>query len=147
MGNILLTSLQDGLTDRDMIDLQTGLLDMIGETGAEGAVIDVSALEVVDSYVVQTLRETVKMSRMLGCITAVSGIRPVIALALVEIGQEITDFPTALDVDRAVRLVRSMIGDDDCTIDGEASDDPAAIDEPAIGADKEPGDEAVDAND
>lgn len=112
-GNILLTSLQDGLTDRDLLDMQADLLEAIGEMEASGVVMDVSALEAVDSYTVRILGETVRMAEILGCAVVVSGIRPAVAMTLVQMEKEQRDFTTALDLENGMMLVKRMLGEDD----------------------------------
>jgi rsbT antagonist protein RsbS len=117
VGNILLTSLQDGLTDRELIDLQTDLLDTIGAKDAQGVVLDVSALEVVDSYLVRRVTDTARMASVLGCSVAISGIRPAVAMTLVELREEIGAFATALNLERGVEMVKRMIGEETDDLD------------------------------
>jgi rsbT antagonist protein RsbS len=101
-GEILLTSLQEDLTDRDIIDLQEDLLDMIGRTGSKGLVIDVTSLESIDSYLSKVLSETAAMVGALGCDVVISGIQPKVALTLLEMGSSIINVKTALDLEQGI---------------------------------------------
>ena len=92
VGNVLLASLQDDLTDRDLQEMQVSLLETIGGVEAFGVVIDVSALETVDSYIVRMLSETATMAGLLGCFVVVAGIRSTVAISLVEMEQQTSGF-------------------------------------------------------
>ena len=117
VGNILLTSLQDGLTDRELNELQTDLLDKIGARDAQGVVLDVSALEVVDSYMVRRVTDTARMASVLGCSVAISGVRPAVAMTLIRLREEFGALATALDLERGVEMVKRMIGEETDDLD------------------------------
>ena len=119
VGNILLTSLQDGLTDRELNELQTDLLDKIGARDAQGVVLDVSALEVVDSYMVRRVTDTARMASVLGCSVAISGVRPAVAMTLIRLREEFGALATALDLERGVEMVKRMIGEETDDLDAE----------------------------
>ncbi len=104
-GNILLTSLQEDLTDRDIIDLQEELLDMIGRRGSTGLVIDVTSLIRIDSYLSRVLSETAAMVGVLGCNVVISGIQPAVALTLLEVGGSIKNVKTALNLEQGIHLL------------------------------------------
>ena len=104
-GKILLTSLQEDLTDRDVIELQEELLDTIGETGSTGLVIDVTALESIDTYLSNVLSNTAAMVKVLGCEIVISGIRPNVALTLLEIDSSIKKLNTALDLEHGIQML------------------------------------------
>jgi rsbT antagonist protein RsbS len=105
-GDILLTSLQVDLTDRDIIDLQEELLDMIGQRGSTGLVIDVSSLNQIDSYLSRILSETAAMVGVLGCKVIISGIRPTVALTLLDVGATLKNVKTALNLEQGVLMLR-----------------------------------------
>ncbi|MDP6952752.1 MAG: STAS domain-containing protein [Alphaproteobacteria bacterium] len=125
-GNVLLTSLQDDLTDRDLQDMQAGVLEEIGRSAAVGLVMDVSALETVDSYIVRILSETAQMARVLGCEVVVCGIRPAVAVTLVRMDQANSDFETALDLEKGLALMRRLVDEDAIADEGTESDDDSA---------------------
>jgi len=104
-GEILLTSLQGDLTDRDIVDLQEELLDMIGQIGSTGLVIDVSAMERIDSYLSRVLSETAAMVGILGCDVVISGIQPSVALTLLEIGGPVKNVKTALNLEHGIDML------------------------------------------
>ena len=109
LGKILLTSFQDGFTDRDIIDLQYDLLEMVSKTEIEGVVIDVTALNIVDSYLANLLNVTARMVKILGAEVVISGIQPFVALTLVEIGQEALKVKTALNLERGLAMLNCTI--------------------------------------
>jgi rsbT antagonist protein RsbS len=101
-GNVLLTSFQDDLTDRDAIDLQIDLLDMIERTDADAVLMDVSSLEAVDSYQAKMLSETAAMTRLLGCDVVLSGVQPKVAMTLVELGDVLAGVQTVLNLEQGL---------------------------------------------
>lgn len=109
LGKILLTSFQDGLTDRDIIDLQDDLLEMVSKTEIEGVVIDVTELNIVDSYLANLLNVTARMVKILGAEVVISGIQPLVALSLVEIGQEALKVKTALNLERGLAMLNCTV--------------------------------------
>jgi len=104
-GNILLTSLQEDLTDRDIVDLQEDLLDIIGETGSTGLVIDVTSLDRIDSYLSRILSQTAAMVGVLGCNVVISGIQPAVAMTLLEIGGALKNVKTALNLEHGIDML------------------------------------------
>jgi rsbT antagonist protein RsbS len=95
----LVVTMHADLDDAAAQDFQEHLLVAIEKRGAGGLVIDVSALDTVDSYVAQVLANTAKMARLMGTRTVVVGMRPVVAATLVRMGMPIEGVETALDVD------------------------------------------------
>ncbi len=105
-GTTLLTSFQDDLTDRDALDLQADLLEMINQTDAKSILMDVSSMLVIDSYQAKLISETAAMSRLLGCEVVLSGIQPKVALTLVELGDAISGVQNALNVEEGIALLK-----------------------------------------
>jgi len=107
--NILLTSIQMDLTDQDALDFQSDLLRMANSTEAKGVVIDIKALDVVDSYLARILNETASMLRLLGTKTVITGMQPTVALTLVEMGRELIGVETALNFEQGVEKLQRSI--------------------------------------
>jgi len=107
LGDNLLVSIQIDLQDQDATNLQDDLSKRIVETGAHGVVIDISALELVDSFIGRMLSTVAAVSRVLDARTVVVGMRPAVAITLVELGLSLPGVETALDVERGLALIAS----------------------------------------
>ena len=107
--NILLTSLQVDLTDDDIVDFQDDLLNMVAEMNADGAVIDITAMDVVDSFMARVLNDTATMVHLLGTVGVISGMQPAVAITLIEMGRELIGVRTALDLDQGIEIVERLI--------------------------------------
>ncbi|MER7280015.1 STAS domain-containing protein [Dactylosporangium sp. NPDC000244] len=105
IGDILLVSIQIDLDDQTAMQLQEDLSDRIVETGAHGVVIDISALEIVDSFIGRMLSTIAAVSRVLDAETVVVGMRPAVAITLVELGLSLNGVRTALNVDKALEIL------------------------------------------
>jgi rsbT antagonist protein RsbS len=105
IGEILLVSIQIDLDDQTALQLQEDLSDRIVETGAHGVVIDISALEIVDSFIGRMLSTIASVSRVLDAETVVVGMRPAVAITLVELGLSLSGVRTALNVDKALDIL------------------------------------------
>ncbi|UWP78537.1 STAS domain-containing protein [Dactylosporangium fulvum] len=105
IGDILLVSIQIDLDDQTALQLQEDLADRIVETGAHGVVIDISALEIVDSFIGRMLSTIAAVSRVLDAETVVVGMRPAVAITLVELGLSLNGVRTALNVDKALEIL------------------------------------------
>jgi rsbT antagonist protein RsbS len=106
LGSTLLTTIQVELRDSVAEDFQNDVLTRIEETGATGLLIDISVLEVVDSYVARVLVETGRMARLMGTETVLVGMRPEVAATLVRMGFPVEGVRTALDVDDGLALLK-----------------------------------------
>ena len=111
MGRFLIVSIQVDMHDRLALALQDDLTNMITRTGAKGVLIDISSLDVVDSFIGRMLANIAQMSRILDARTVVVGMRPAVAITLVELGMSLTGVSTALSVERGMDLLRSAIAD------------------------------------
>lgn len=120
IGDCLLVSIQVDMHDRMAMALQDDLTSRIVTSRARGVMIDISALEIVDSFIGRMLNNIAAMSRVLDAVTVVVGMRPAVAITLVELGLTLSGVRTALDVDRGLALVRQLIDDED---DDEGTDD------------------------
>jgi rsbT antagonist protein RsbS len=109
IGGALLVSIQVDMHDRLAMQLQDDLSDRIVKTGAKGVLIDISALEVVDSFIGRMLGNIAAMSRILDAQTVVVGMRPAVAITLVELGLELEGVRTALDVDRGMEFLSDAL--------------------------------------
>jgi rsbT antagonist protein RsbS len=107
LGDHLLVSIQVDMHDQLALTLQDDLTRRIVETGATGVLIDISALEVIDSFIGRTLANTAAMSRVLDAATVVVGMRPAVAITLVELGFSLPGVRTALDVERGLAVLRA----------------------------------------
>ena len=109
MGEYLLVSIQVDMHDRLAMTLQTDLTDRIVSVHAKGVLIDISALEMVDSFIGRMLGDLAAMSRVLDAETVVVGMRPAVAITLVELGLALKGVRTALNVERGMDLLRNRI--------------------------------------
>jgi len=109
MGDCLLITIQVDMYDRLALTLQDDLTAKIHATGAKGVLIDISALEIVDSFMGRMIANTSAMARILDARTIVVGMRPAVAITLVELGLELPGIQTALDVERGMELLKASI--------------------------------------
>ena len=105
MGRVLLVTIQIDLQDQVALALQDDLSAMIERTGANGVLIDISALEIVDSFVGRMLASISGIARVLDAVTVVVGMQPAVAITLVELGLSLDGVRTALNVERGVALL------------------------------------------
>jgi rsbT antagonist protein RsbS len=106
MGEFLLVTIQVDMHDRLAMTLQDDLTAKINSTGATGVLIDISSLEIVDSFIGRMVANISSMSRILGAETVVVGMQPAVAITLVELGLSLPGVRTALDVEKGMRLLR-----------------------------------------
>jgi rsbT antagonist protein RsbS len=105
MGPVLLVSIQVDMHDQLALTLQDDLTDRIVKTRARGVLIDISSLEVVDSFIGRMLGNIAAMSKVLDAATVVVGMRPAVAITLVELGMSLAGVRTALNVERAMEIL------------------------------------------
>jgi len=104
----LIASVQVALTDADLIGLQDSLLSEAQRRRCDGVVVDVTALDVMDSFSTQTLRSLAAMLRLRGVETVIVGIQPNVAMAMVQLGLTMLDVRTALDLEEGLACLRAM---------------------------------------
>jgi rsbT antagonist protein RsbS len=109
MGDLLLVSIQVDMHDRLALQLQDDLTERVAGTGARGVLIDISALEMVDSFIGRMLGNIAAMARVLDAETVVVGMRPAVAITLVELGMSLAGVRTALDVERGMELLSASV--------------------------------------
>jgi len=109
MGRFLLVTIQVDMHDRLALTLQDDLTDRIVKTRARGVLIDISSLEVVDSFIGRMLGDIASMSRVLDAETVVVGMRPAVAITLVELGLSLPRVRTALNVEKGMELLRTSL--------------------------------------
>ena len=109
MGEFLLVSIQVDMHDRLALTLQDDLTDRIVKTRARGVLIDISSLEIVDSFIGRMLANIAAMSRVLDAETVVVGMRPAVAITLVELGMSLAGVRTALNVEQGMDTLRRRV--------------------------------------
>lgn len=105
MGELLLVTIQVDMHDRLALTLQDDLTERIVKDGAKGVLIDISALDIVDSFIGRMINNTAAMARVLDATTVVVGMQPAVAITLVELGLALTGVKTALNVEKGMVLL------------------------------------------
>ena len=109
MGDCLLVSIQVDMHDRLAMTLQDDLTERIAQTRTRGVLIDISALEIVDSFIGRMLGNIAAMARVLDAKTVVVGMQPAVAITLVELGLSLPGVQTALNVEKGIELISSTL--------------------------------------
>ncbi len=109
MGEFLLVTIQVDMHDHLVMALQDDLTSLISRTGAKGVLIDISALEIVDSFIGRMLAHLAAMTTVLDARTVVVGMRPAVAITLVELGMSLPGVRTGLNVQKGMALLRSAL--------------------------------------
>lgn len=110
MGDLLLVTIQVDMHDRLAMALQDDLTDAIASHGSRGVLIDISALEMVDSFIGRMLANIASVSSVLDARTIVVGMRPAVAITLVELGLSLPGVQTALNVENGMRILTATSG-------------------------------------
>lgn len=110
MGDFLLVTIQVDMHDRLAMALQDDLTHKISDTDARGVLIDISSLDMVDSFIGRMLANIAAISRMLDAQTVVVGMRPAVAITLVELGLSLHGVRTALNVEKGMDMLRTALG-------------------------------------
>ena len=107
MGELLLVTIQVDMHDRLAVQLQDDLTDRISRMGARGVLIDISSLDVVDSFIGRMIADIAAMSRVLDAETVLTGMQPAVAITLVELGLSLPGVRTALTVEKGMRMLQA----------------------------------------
>jgi rsbT antagonist protein RsbS len=110
MGNFLLVTIQVDMHDRLALQLQDDLTQRIADWGSTGVLIDISSLEIVDSFIGRMLANIAAMARVLDAETVVVGMQPAVAITLVELGMSLSGVRTALNVESGMELLYQLRG-------------------------------------
>lgn len=108
MGDIILVSLREDLDDRTVLQVEADVTGEVARSGVTGVLLDVSGLEIVDSFIAQILARVAAMLRLLGAQVVVVGMQPAVAITLVELGVPMGRLPTALDAGQGLERLRQL---------------------------------------
>jgi len=106
-GRFVIASIQSALTDDDLVQLRDDLVSHVGRYRSRGVIVDVTVLDVMDSFATRTVRDLAQMVRLRGARTVIVGIQPEVAFAMVQLGLELGDVATALDLEEALALLQN----------------------------------------
>ena len=109
LGRVLIVPIQVDMDDQTVLQLQERILSELEKTDARGILIDISMLEMVDSFIGRMLSDIAAMARIMDARTVVVGMQPAVAITLVELGLELNGVDTVLNVDEGFRLLRTEI--------------------------------------
>ena len=119
LGKALLVTIQVDMHDRLALALEEDLTQKIVATGARGVLIDISALEIVDSFIGRMLDNIAGVSRILDAETVLVGMQPAVAITLVELGLSLSGIKTALNVERGMKMIAQSVRASDDSDDSE----------------------------
>jgi len=122
MGKFLLVTIQVDLYDRLALTLEADLVQMVSKTNAKGLLIDISAVSIVDSFMGRIIGNIAGMSKILDAQTVLVGMQPAVAITLIELGLPLKGVYTALNMEKGMKLLTSMIDDFDDDVAEEADD-------------------------
>ena len=106
VGRVLIVPIQVDMDDQTVMHLQESILSELERTGARGVLIDISLLEMIDSFIGRVLSDIAAMARIMDARTVVVGMQPAVAITLVELGLELKGVDTVLNVDEGIKLLR-----------------------------------------
>jgi rsbT antagonist protein RsbS len=112
MGDFLLVTIQVDMHDKLALTLQDDLTSKIADVGAKGVLIDISSLEIVDSFIGRTLANIASMAKVLDAQTVVVGMQPAVAITLVELGMSLPGIRTALNVESGMQYLHETVTSD-----------------------------------
>jgi rsbT antagonist protein RsbS len=104
--DILIATVQAALTDADLLELRRALVEKVVKVRAHGVILDLTAMDVLDSFASRTMREMAHMIRLRGAETVIVGIQPEVALAMVQLGLSLKGITTALDLEEGLKYLR-----------------------------------------
>ncbi|MEX0618143.1 MAG: STAS domain-containing protein [Pseudohongiellaceae bacterium] len=106
----LIASVQAALTDQDLVGLRDKLVTLVGEHRSSGVILDVTGMDVMDSFSVRTLQDLAYMIRLRGAVTVIVGIQPDVAFSMIQLGLRLHGVPTALDLEEGLNYLDSRQG-------------------------------------
>ncbi len=109
-GNYLIASIQAALTDAELLELQDNLVNGVGKFRSRGVIVDVTALDVMDSFATRTLRTIAHTIKLRGAETVIVGIQPDVAFAMVQLGLTLDTVATTLDLEEGLALLNRRLG-------------------------------------
>lgn len=109
--NYLLISIQTEIDDNTAIQFQEDLLNKIHKSGATGVIIDLTSVEIVDSFIAKVLGDVVTMSDLMGARVVLTGIQPAVAITLIDLGIHMRDVPTALNIEQGLIKLHQELGE------------------------------------
>lgn len=107
-GGYLIASIQAALSDSDVLQLQDDLVEQVGRYRSRGIIVDVTALDVMDSFASRSLRGIAHMTKLRGAETVIVGIQPEVAFAMVQLGMSLEDVHTALDLEEGLAFLNAQ---------------------------------------
>ena len=108
-GDVLIASIQAALSDRELAQLHDAFADQVGRFRSRGVIIDVTALDVLDSFATRTLRSIAYTAKLRGANAVVVGIQPDVAFAMVQLGLSLEGVATALDLEEGLAYIRDVV--------------------------------------
>jgi rsbT antagonist protein RsbS len=123
VGDCLLVTIQVDMHDELAMSLQEDLTSQIAKHASRGVLIDISSLEIVDSFIGRMLANIAAMSRVLDAQTVLTGMQPAVAITLVELGMSLPGIKTALNVERGMELLREYMGHDTHSEEDDGSEE------------------------
>lgn len=108
-GHYLIATIQSALTDAELLNLRDALAERVGKSRSRGVIVDVTVLDVMDSFAARTLSAVANMLRLRGSDTVIVGIQPEVAMAMVELGLKLDGVTTALDLEEGLAYLKSRI--------------------------------------
>jgi rsbT antagonist protein RsbS len=111
--NFLIASIQVELHDRQAVRFKDGLLNKIYDTGTKGVLLDMTALQVVDSFIARIIGDAAEMAKLMGAKVVVTGLQPAVAITLIELGIELDNIVTALNLEKGLGRLRAMTNEEE----------------------------------
>ncbi|HKW87298.1 MAG TPA: STAS domain-containing protein [Candidatus Acidoferrales bacterium] len=108
-GPYLIASIQSALSDNDLIQLRDSLVEQVGRQRSRGVIVDVTALDVMDSFATRTIRDIAYMIRLRGAETVIVGLQPDVAFTMVQLGLKLEGVPTALDLEEGIAFLNRKV--------------------------------------
>lgn len=108
-GPYLIASIQSALSDNDLVQLRDSLVEQVGRQRSRGVIVDVTALDVMDSFATRTIRDITYMIRLRGADTVIVGIQPDVAFTMVQLGLKLEGVPTALDLEEGIAFLNRKV--------------------------------------